>query len=166
MSEIVESEQKISISMLDKIMYLEELLLKMDQAEIPTIHRFADGLYCREINCPKGTLLTGEIHKKECFLMITKGSLTIIDMKEGSPKHIVAPFFYVSKPGTKRAAYCHEEVTWLTIHPTNEKDIEKVEDEIFDRSYKLSDDVRSILEKTPSLMDDLVKVKEGQLWLE
>jgi hypothetical protein len=36
----------------------------------------------------------------------------------------------VSKPGTKRIGYVHEEMVWTTVHVTEETDIEKLEAEL------------------------------------
>jgi hypothetical protein len=34
----------------------------------------------------------------------------------------------VSKPGIKRAGYAHSDTVWICIHPTDETDLEKLEE--------------------------------------
>jgi hypothetical protein len=36
----------------------------------------------------------------------------------------------LSKAGTKRIGYFHEDSSWLTIHPTNETDVDQLEKDI------------------------------------
>ena len=41
--------------------------------ELPTKHYFAHGTYTRELFLPKGTVLTGKIHRHSCINIIAKG---------------------------------------------------------------------------------------------
>lgn len=109
----------------NKIDTLETELRKLPQIEIETTHRFAEGLYAREIFIPKDTLLTGKIHKFEHINFITKGEISVLT--EDGVKRIKAPFTMVSRPGTKRVGYAHEDTIWTTVHATSETDPEKAE---------------------------------------
>jgi hypothetical protein len=42
----------------------------------------------------------------------------------------------VSRPGTKRVGYAHEDTIWTTIHATEETDMEKVEKELIAADYE------------------------------
>jgi len=127
---------------IDKIFRLENEMRKYEQLEIETVHYFADGLYAREIFIPKGTLLTGKIHKTEHLNILSKGEITV--WTEEGMKRLHAPFTMVSKPGTKRVGYAHEYTVWTTIHATKETDLEKLE-------LELIEDQVAFLERTKDI---------------
>jgi len=106
----------------------------LQQVDIKPVHYFAKGLYAREIFIPKGTLLTGKIHKSEHLNVISKGDISVVT--EFGTKRIIAPFTMVSQPGTKRVGYAHEDTVWTTIHATEETDMEKVERELIAEDYE------------------------------
>lgn len=95
---------------------------------IQEVNYFSKGVYAREIFIPKGTVLTGKIHKYENLNIMSKGDLSVL-MDDGSVKRITAPFTVVSPPGTRRVAYAHEDTVWTTIHGTDELDVDKIEEQ-------------------------------------
>lgn len=102
-------------------------MLKLPQAEIPLSHYFAPGIYLREMRMPKGALVTGRIHKTEHYCILSQGQVTV--QTETGRQTFTAPAVIHSMPGTKRALYAHEQVTWINVHhnPTNEQDLDKIE---------------------------------------
>lgn len=146
----------VEISLLDKMLYFEEAILTLPQIEIEPVHRFADGMYAREVTVPKDTLLTGEVHNGTYFTIVSKGDITVIATGSQKQQRIKAPYTFIAQPGVKRVAYAHEETVWTTIHATEIKDIKQVEEAIFDRSYKISDAVRAALKLMPIKMDVLL----------
>jgi len=102
--------------------------------ELSPVHYFAKGLYAREIRIPKGTLLTGKIHKHEHLNIISQGEISVLT--EHGPQRIKAPCTIVSQPGTKRVGYAHEDTVWTTIHATDETDVEKIDDELVVETYE------------------------------
>lgn len=116
-----------------KIERLEGMMKQFEGVPIEPRHYFANGLYAREIFIPKGTLLTGKIHKHEHLNIISQGEISVLT--EAGPQRIKAPFTIVSLPGTKRVGYAHEDTVWTTIHATTETDIEKIEAELIAESY-------------------------------
>lgn len=111
----------------------ERLLEDGRPIELETIHHFAPGLYARELRIPKGVLLTGKIHKTEHLNILAKGRIEISNM--GESREMIAPQIFVSPPGTKRAGYAHEDCVWITIHPTEETDIMKLEYDLVTNSF-------------------------------
>lgn len=103
------------------------------QLQIKTTHRFIDGIYAREVFIPAGTLLVGRIHRHACISIMNSGLKTTIT-EDGAMK-IKAPFATISKPGIKRVGFAHEDTIWTTIHATNERDLAKLEDELFVDKY-------------------------------
>jgi hypothetical protein len=118
------------IELRNKIEQLEAAMFQMveHQVHIEPVHHFADGTYCREITIPKGTTLTGKIHKTEHINIISKGDISVLT--ENGIQRIKAPCTIVSKPGTKRVGFAHEDTVWTTVHATNEKDLEQLELEL------------------------------------
>ncbi len=41
-----------------------------------------------------------------------------------------APCVLKSMPGTKRIGYFHEDSSWITVHPTSDTDLEKIEQQV------------------------------------
>ena len=118
----------VAHSLRERIDTLQSLMVQRDQAELETKHYFADGMYCRELFRPAGTLIVGKVHKKEHFLMVIQGELTL--WTEEGMKRVKAPFIWVSQPGTKRATYAHEDSTAVTVHRVSSNDLEAIEAEL------------------------------------
>ena len=133
-ADIVEACTLPDATLRQKIDQLEAAMKASGQTiEIPTIHHFAKGTYAREIRIPKGTLLTGKIHKTQHLNIISKGDISV--MTEHGPMRVQAPFTMVSPPGTKRIGYAHEDTVWTTIHGTEETDLEKLEEHLIATDY-------------------------------
>lgn len=109
-----------------KVHALEAQMLALPQVDLEVVHHFAKGVYARELRIPKGTVLTGAIHKFENLNILSKGDLTVLT--ENGPQRVRAPFTVVSPPGTKRAAYAHEDTIWTTVFGTDERDPDKIVD--------------------------------------
>lgn len=121
-----EGKQLTGLELRGKIDELEAMMFEMPEAQIDfeklTRHYFSNGMYAREITIPKGTLLTGKIHLHEHINVVSKGDISVLT--ENGIERIKAPATIISKPGTKRVGFTHEETVWTTFHfnPTNEKD--------------------------------------------
>ena len=100
----------------------------------PVKHTFAGGCYIREIYNPANELIITKIHKKEHPFFLMKGKMSILT--EEGIQDIEAPYQGITKPGTKRAIYTHEECIFLTVHATNNTTIEDVEDEVICTKYE------------------------------
>ena len=129
----------------DKVFALEEMMMKMPQVEIPVRHFFSPGVYAREIQIPKGAIVTGKIHKFAQLNILSKGVMAV--MTEDGIRRVEAPFTVVSPPGTKRIAYAYEDCVWTTIHGTDETDLEKIED------YFIAQDEAEYIAHCKQLMD-------------
>jgi quercetin dioxygenase-like cupin family protein len=122
----------------NKIHRLEDFLLSMPEDEkvdidAMTFHHFAPGVYAREMKIPKGVVVTGKIHKTTHLSIVSQGKISIAT-EEGN-KIIEAPAIFVTKPGTKRAAYALEDTTFITIHVTEETDLDKIEQLVIAKDY-------------------------------
>ena len=105
------------------------------QVELPLRHHFAEGQYGRELFIPKGTLLIGRIHKHTHLNIISAGDITVAT--ELGVQRIKAPCTFVSKPGTKRVGYTHEDTIWTTVHVTvSGTDLKRIEREVIAESFE------------------------------
>lgn len=112
----------------EQIDALQHAVAQLPQIEPKTTHRFADGMYCREVFRCAGTLIVGKVHKKEHLFVLLQGDLTL--WTEEGMKRVQAPFTWVSKPGTKRVTYAHTDSIAMTVHQVSSRDIEAIEDEL------------------------------------
>lgn len=109
-----------------KVFALEAAMLREHESiDLPVKHWFAPGVYARELFIPKGTVLTGKIHKHPQLNIMSGGEMSVLT-DEGIVR-VKAPFTILSPAGTKRVAYAHEDTVWTTIHGTNETDLDELE---------------------------------------
>lgn len=114
----------------DKIFRLEDYIVKnLDPEMIEWVHRFAPGMYSREMIVPAGCMLTGSIHKSEHFSIFLEGVL-LVPGEYGS-KIIEAPQIEIAKPGTKRVGVALTDLRWITFHRTDATTLEEAEEELF-----------------------------------
>lgn len=126
----------------DGIIAFEEALKKVDGSFIgdsvncPLKHSFSDGIYVREIFIPKGTLLTGKIHKHEHPNFLMSGEVLVVTESKGK-EILKAPLSMISKSGTKRALYAITDLVWVTVHhnPTNTQDLGELEKIVIAKDY-------------------------------
>ena len=111
------------------IFRLESWMEQQPQAEIEIVHRFAPGVYSREMIVPAGVTLCGAVHKTEHVSIFLEGRMLIPD-QDGESIEIEAPLVEIAKPGVKRVGLAIERVRWITVHPTEETDIAKLEQQL------------------------------------
>lgn len=133
--------KKVSSSkeMITRMLEVEEAIGSMPGAKFgddacPLKHTFADGLYIREMRAPKGMLNVSKLHKTTHPYFILEGEFSVLTEK--GLVRIKAPFMGITKAGTKRVVYFHEDTTWITVHATEETDLEKIENELIAKSYE------------------------------
>ena len=84
-------------------------------------HTFVNGVYAREMRILAGTLIVGRIHKHAHLNFIQRGRALVLT--EDGFRHVTAPYYFVSEPGTKRVVFAVEDTLWVTIHPTRETEV-------------------------------------------
>lgn len=97
-------------------------------AETSLVHHFAPGVYAREFRVPAGSIGVGAIHKTEHLNVILQG--TAVVWSSDGTREISAPAVFVSKPGSQKIVYNADDLVWLTIHPTHETDLARLEEEL------------------------------------
>jgi hypothetical protein len=137
----------------EDILCLEKALSKVEGAVfgdndlMPLKHSFAEGVYVREIFIPKGSVLTGKIHRHSHPNFLMSGEVIVVT-EHGGREHLKAPLSMISKAGTKRAILALEDTVWVTVHITNETDLQKIEDYVIAKTY---DDLLPSAEETKQI---------------
>lgn len=125
------------IATLEKAISREPTAIFGDSSLCPLKHSFADGMYVREIFIPKGTILTGKIHRHEHPNFLLQGEVIVVT-EDGGREHLKAPLSLISKAGTKRAVMALEDTVWVTVHlnPTGTMDLREIEDYVIAPNYE------------------------------
>lgn len=140
---LIEPPEIIKRSIRKGILQVESNMRKLPNALIgdspeylavcPLKHTFAEGMYIREIFLPKGMLFVTKIHKFTHPYFLLKGDCSVLT--EGGTKRIKAPLSGITLAGTKRIIYTHEDTVWITVHATEETDLEKIEEKVIAKTY-------------------------------
>ena len=101
---------------------------KASEELCPVKHSFGDGCYVREWSCPPGVLTVSKVHKIAHPFFVLKGKVSV--MTDKGVETITAPHYGITPPGTKRVLYTHEETQWVTVHVTEQTDVDAIEKEI------------------------------------
>lgn len=127
-------------AMITKMLEVEEAIGRMPGAKFgddctPLEHFFGDGIYIRKMIAPKGMLNVSKLHKTNHPFFILVGDVSI--QTEDGVIRIKGPHFGITKAGTKRVVFFHEDTVWITVHanPDNETDLKKIEDGIIAKTY-------------------------------
>ena len=99
----------------------------------PVKNTFTDNCYVREIFMPGGQLIVTKIHKKEHPFFVMKGKISILT--EDGVVELEAPYHGITKPGTKRIIYTHTDCIFITVHGTDKKTPEEVEEEVIAKNF-------------------------------
>lgn len=105
---------------------------KFDLEEL-TQHFFAPGVYARAFFIAKGSVVVGKIHKTEHLNIICNGRVSV--STEDGPMILEGPCVVNSRPGIKKAVYAFEDTTWITIHVTEQTDLDKIEEDVIAEDY-------------------------------
>lgn len=107
------------------ILNAEQRILSVEQTTLETVHHFAPGIYARELRIPKGTVLSGKVHKTRHLCILSAGAMQIFD--ENGERFIGAGDHFISEPGTKRLGLALDDVVFTTIHASELTDIVALE---------------------------------------
>jgi len=116
---------------IDAMNLLEIEMLKEPQVHCPLEHHFTPGLYARQMFVPKGTLITGLLHKTKHIFVISQGDISIW-YPGGEATRVQAPYTGITEAGTRRMGFAHEDTIWTTFHATELTDPDEIIEEITD----------------------------------
>ena len=110
-------------------MALAEQTTKEPQLKTNVVHRFGPGIYIREAWYSAGTVIIGLEHLLPHTNILLSGQINVINHNE-EVITLVAPYIFTAKPGAKMG-YAVTDVIWQNIYATNERDIYKLEQELY-----------------------------------
>lgn len=116
---------------LARIEALEGAMLECPQVSVPLDHFFAHGVYIRQGVIPPNVFIVGHEHRFEHVCVLLKGSITLAT--PDGVETLCAPLTWVAKPGRK-VFFTHEETVMQNVHATNERDLDRIEDELVIKS--------------------------------
>lgn len=142
----------------EQVEKLQSEMAKMPQVELLTEHFFNEGMYCRKMYMPAGTLLVGKVHKAHHFFICALGE--IIAWTENGMKRLQAGDVVESKPGTKRVILAVNDAIVITFHKTDKTDLDEIEKELIEPDDSAVFDSANLLK---TISDDLIKIEKGSL---
>jgi len=134
-----QSQFRHGISKLEDLINNEDDNSDLVSSGNPLKETFLDRQYIREIFNPAGQILVTKIHKVEHPFFLLQGEMSIITEK--GEEHISAPYYGITAVGTKRIIYTHTDCTFVTVHPTELKDSDEIENELIAKDYKELEEV-------------------------
>lgn len=132
----------------EKIMDLEQAMRELPGQIDPddiTYHHFAYGIYLRELFMPAGSLVVGKIHRTNHLTIVARGTVKITT--DDGVQEVTGPWVFASKAGAKKAILAITDATLMNPHPTNETDLEKIEEEFIAPSFDELDHDTAALEQ-------------------
>jgi hypothetical protein len=117
----------VTASFKDNVTTLGQYLSTLPQTDCALMHRFAPGVYLREIHMPADTVVIGKVHKTEHFNILLQGACLIVH-EDGRREELRAPLTFVSGAGVQKVLYIIEDMIWQTVHVTPETDMAKLEE--------------------------------------
>jgi len=118
------------------IALLQGSLKQLPQLDCEVINHFSPGVYIRECRMPALSFIIGKTHKTEHFNQVFDGECFV--SINGEPKKLYkAPSMFKSNSGDKKFIFAIKPTIWLTIHPTDETDLDKLEEELIDTEAEL-----------------------------
>ena len=123
---VAQIHQLLSEGVNERIEILEQALLQEEQVELPVEHLFVNGMYARKITIPKGTMLTGAVHKWGYVDIMLSGDISVAT--PDGIKRLTGWQILEGKPGRKRAGFAHEDTHWITVHRTDATTPDGIED--------------------------------------
>ena len=129
-----QSEFRHGITKLEDLINNDDDNSDLVSSENPLKETFLDHQYIREIFNPAGQVIVTKIHKVEHPFFLLQGEMSIITEK--GEEHISAPYYGITAVVTKRIIYTHTDCTFVTVHSTELKDSDKIEEEVIAKDYQ------------------------------
>lgn len=114
--------------------------------DLPIKHTFLNGVYVRELFIPKGTLLTGKVHRLDCINIVSKGDISILT--EFGSGRMTAGQSAISHAGTQKLGFANADTVFINIFRTDVTEISQIEDEV---SLDANDAIDSLTSSVASL---------------
>jgi quercetin dioxygenase-like cupin family protein len=125
----------------EQIERLQAHMIGMPQAELDTEHYFSGGMYCRKVFRKAGTLIVGKVHKADHIFMCALGEIAA--WSENGMRVLRPGDVIESKAGTKRVTLALTDAIGVTIHKTDNMDLDTIEAELIEHDPTALFDARN-----------------------
>ena len=117
-----------SIATRADIVALQRTMLPLATPMPAPLHFWLPGYYVRVLTLPKDSLVVGKIHRHAHDLCVLSGHALVLDPEW---HEVYGGSHFRSEAGAKRAVYCYEDTTFMTIHknPSGTRDLAAIEAE-------------------------------------
>lgn len=107
----------------NKIDKIEAILENFEPIKSEVKHGFANGYYIRTVTMPKAPegkkhIVTSMVHDTTHGYHVSRGVVEVISDNDGK-QLIVAPYWGITTPNTRRVLHIIEETEWTTFHITD-----------------------------------------------
>ena len=114
------------------ILELKDELMAGEGVEFPVSHQIAHGTYTRTLFIPKGSLLVGKTHLKDCMNVVARGDISLLT--EFGAKRVQGGFTGISQAGIMKVGYAHEDTVFMNVFLTDAINLDQIELEIASES--------------------------------
>lgn len=124
--------------------------LELPQQECPVEHLFEDGHYYRTMKIPAGALFIGRPHRQGHKVELLEGQVVLVHPEKRELRQ--APDFMHTIPGYQTVFQALTNVVGRTVHPdSGERDIDKLEDGIFESLESIKALGQEVMKRLPVL---------------
>jgi hypothetical protein len=133
-------------STIDQVEMYEKTVKDMKLSDVANLNnkgmrdKLCNGMYARVLLIPKGTLVTGALHKKDYIDIFIHGDITVKSYYANGDiedvERVTFFRFFEGKAGRKRVLIAHEDTLWVTVDPTKCDKIDDAREDIVNISYK------------------------------
>lgn len=121
------------------ILDLQTVAARLPQVEYPVYHHHSDHSYVREFHMPANHFVIGKEHKTRHLNILVKGTCTVWTVHG---RHRLCadngPVTFESMAGVKKVVYAHSDIIWMTFHPTDETDQNRLEQDLIKPAEQMS----------------------------
>jgi len=110
---------------------------ELDLADMcPLQQDLTNGLYTREVFMPKGTLVVSFIHKQDHPSFVLEGEASVL-LDDGQIVKYKQGDKIMTKTGTQRVLFMHEDTRWVCVYRTNAKTFLEAEKDVYTNDFRL-----------------------------
>jgi hypothetical protein len=108
----------------------------VDMKELfPLKHNIEGGLYTREVFMPKGSVVVSFIHKQDHPSFVLEGDASVL-LDDGKIIRHKQGDKIMTKAGTQRVLFLHEDTRWCCVYRTDAKTIEEAEMDVYTENWR------------------------------
>ena len=109
---------------------IQKMMLSMRPGKLVETNDICNGVYLRSLFIPKGTTVVGATHLTEHIAVVASGECRVSDFTGNY--HYKGFTVFKSPAGVKRVVYAIDDCFWITVHRTDEQDLDVIAEQLTD----------------------------------